>query len=668
MPLTQQTLIGVILICVVAALTLSFVLSTYTYRVAMEESRQTLDTQINLASRIIDYADENIRQEALSALDNFLSALPPPRRLDERALLNGVARPAFAFGDIPTISNQEFLLAYKEKNPNNDMAFLGNDNGTLFRATTLLKDKEGRYRDGENVRENYSEVVLSGKVFTGTIDRNGKKYALVAKPVKIGDEIVGVITIRIPFSEKIDTLKERLKSIRIGKTGYLYILEEPYGDNKNSTFILHPTLQDQTIDKVDEKLRPIFDTMLRERTGFQSYTWLGENGGYEQKALAFVEIPSLHWLLAASGPEAEFTAPYDQIRYLMMTGLAVTVMALVVCLVMLVRWQTRPIDTVGQALTAMGQGNLTYVLTSEPDSRNEFNLLALRINDTRQAMHTLIGDIRAAVEQVERLSGNSSETTLQLTQSIDGLTGSAQKMSADIGTLSASIDQIAATADNMHDCALNAEEKVANGKEVVDNVIASIRQIQASVQSSLHEVETLTNHSQQIGKVVTTISAIAGQTNLLALNAAIEAARAGEVGRGFAVVADEVRKLAEQSAQSASEIGNILNLVTQGVASVHSAIDAVVDETRRGTEFSVVAGEALVAIDAITRNIVDSATSVTQTIRQQVTAAQSMREQVDATAASTAAADQIAREASHTASDLKNEANKLEQNASRFIV
>jgi methyl-accepting chemotaxis protein len=155
---------------------------------------------------------------------------------------------------------------------------------------------------------------------------------------------------------------------------------------------------------------------------------------------------------------------------------------------------------------------------------------------------------------------------------------------------------------------------------VVTQVIDPIRLIETHVQSSLAEVETLTSRSLQIGKVVDAISEIAGQTNLLALKAALEAARAGEVGHGFAVVADEVRKLAEQSANSAYEIGGILNQITTGITAVHDSIGEVAQETHRGTEFSQMAGEALQTIDDITHDIPSSVTSIVGATHQQVAA------------------------------------------------
>ncbi|MBO5486354.1 MAG: methyl-accepting chemotaxis protein, partial [Eubacterium sp.] len=100
--------------------------------------------------------------------------------------------------------------------------------------------------------------------------------------------------------------------------------------------------------------------------------------------------------------------------------------------------------------------------------------------------------------------------------------------------------------------------KTLEGKETAGNVIAEIRE---KLSSAVQESRSVERINELTGEILD----IASQTNLLALNASIEAARAGEAGKGFAVVADEIRELADNSRETANNIQNISNLVTQAV-------------------------------------------------------------------------------------------------------
>ena len=112
------------------------------------------------------------------------------------------------------------------------------------------------------------------------------------------------------------------------------------------------------------------------------------------------------------------------------------------------------------------------------------------------------------------------------------------------------------------DSLTQSTEQMKEHNEQLDTTIQELMAISDRNKESLAAVYNQTNETNQsvmhIGNAVDMITDIAGQTNLLSLNASIEAARAGEYGKGFAVVADQIRQLADQSANTAKEIGEIV--------------------------------------------------------------------------------------------------------------
>lgn len=148
---------------------------------------------------------------------------------------------------------------------------------------------------------------------------------------------------------------------------------------------------------------------------------------------------------------------------------------------------------------------------------------------------------------------------------------------------------------------------VRDGSKLINEAYNGVIQLKTAVDTSTETVDNLNNRFEEIGKIVDVIHGISRQTNLLALNAAIEASRAGDQGRGFAVLANEVRILAEQSAESAAQIMDLIRdvqIASQTAADImKDGINVVENNTAltmeaKGT-FDTIAGEIAQTVETI---------------------------------------------------------------------
>lgn len=222
------------------------------------------------------------------------------------------------------------------------------------------------------------------------------------------------------------------------------------------------------------------------------------------------------------------------------------------------------IDIIGDALTALANGDLTHRIAS---SRIPERLDALKqhFNQTAETLERSLGKIASNATDIV---ANADDLRI----GAENLSRRSEQQAATQEEMSAALSQITQRVANTADEAVKADQMATMARgdaghagTVVHGTIEAMAKIEKS--------------SKEIEGIIGIINEIALQTNILALNASVEAARAGNVGRGFAVVASEVRALAQRSADAGREISALINVsgsqVKTGVALVHEAGDAL---------------------------------------------------------------------------------------------
>ena len=254
---------------------------------------------------------------------------------------------------------------------------------------------------------------------------------------------------------------------------------------------------------------------------------------------------------------------------------------------------------------------------------------------------------------------NSVDRTVQLTEE-----------------LATKISEIVAHAQATSNLSNKALHKAGDGNEKIQLTVKQMESIFTTMHGLSTAMSEMGQRSREIDQIVEVISNISEQTNLLSLNASIEAARAGEHGKGFAVVANEVRVLAEQSAESAHKITQLISNiqlatnesllmmekgqkeVANGVQIAHDAgqlfqeIRSELDEvTKKTEEVSTFAND----VQANTTNVTDSIHDITAVSRKTLDSTQAVAAQSEEQLASV----QEITASSHSLSDMADDLNDM---------
>ncbi|OIJ21549.1 hypothetical protein BKP45_02070 [Anaerobacillus alkalidiazotrophicus] len=300
----------------------------------------------------------------------------------------------------------------------------------------------------------------------------------------------------------------------------------------------------------------------------------------------------------------------------------------VVVLALMTRFLVAPLRQLTKQVDQVKAGDLT--VNFSVDRKDEIGNLGQAfqhmVNEMNSMIYSINKNTNMLFETSERLFNSFHEASVNNKRIISEMNGvsegakttvrSSEESAQAIDDLTQGVQYIVETALQVSDATHTTVGDSKSGINTVELVSNQMNSIHQSVNNSTKLVQKLDHYSNEIGKIIEVISAIASQTNLLALNAAIEAARAGEEGRGFAVVADEVRKLAEQTSDSLEGISELVQKIQTETSRTVEAMNQVTTEVDTGVTVIQRSGEAFEKIKESASYVVDQVDLFTSTAEE----------------------------------------------------
>ncbi len=592
---------------------------------------------------LVEATDADLRNRAVGLSKTFAAKLSGGFALSgETVNIGDKPTPVLTLAGKPV--NMDFGLVDQFTEATGAVATVFASSGEDFvRVTTSLKNDKGERVVGTQLDRAHPgyKAVREGNSFTGLAALFGRQYMTHYEPIKDGaGKVVGLAFVGLDFTDYLKSLKDTIRAMKIGNSGYFYVLDARPGANYGN-LIVHPASEGKNIlDSKDPDGREFIKDILEQKSGTIRYPWINASMGEtkaREKVVAFTFLKPWNWVVAGGTYVDEYTSEVRSVRNIFaMSGLVVVVFTAMVLFYMVKRTVTRPLKEVQSAASRIAGGDLTVQLSKR--SSDEIGQMVDAINQIGSGLASVVESVREGSESVANASSEIAQGNQDLSMRTEQQASALQQTASSMATLSGTVSHNVDNAKQANQLAISASDVAMRGGQVMEQVVETMKGINQS--------------SARIADIIGVIDGIAFQTNILALNAAVEAARAGEQGRGFAVVASEVRSLAGRSAEAAKEIKTLIS-------------DSV-GRVEQGTQLVNQAGETMTEVVASIRRVNDIMGEITSASSEQSNGVSQVSEAVNQMDQTTQQNAALVEEMAAAASSLRTQAGELVNTVSVF--
>lgn len=394
---------------------------------------------------------------------------------------------------------------------------------------------------------------------------------------------------------KTDNLSMKLdgRGVEEVESSYIYVVA------KNGSMLYHPDggkIGKSVENEVVKKACADLQAGEKVNNGVVSYEFKGET-----KYAAIYVSTYTDFVLIVTADEAEIFEPIKRVNFIGVLGM---IIAAIVCSIIgffLANVIVKPIRQMTDLTIKISDMDFTSdaMVDKLNKRKDEIGSMGRAISLLRVALVDVARSIKAQSDMLmsaaDDLFGSATETSTTMDQVETAVNDIAQGATSQAEETQAATENVVAMGNMVEETNRVVEELVAYASKMKDAgnrakmILGNLNQVNEKTEGYINiiakQTDTTNESAMKISEAASMITDIAEETNLLSLNASIEAARAGEQGRGFAVVASQIQKLAEQSNESAKQIGDIIQVLLQDSTKAVEIMDDVKSSMKEQSDY-----------------------------------------------------------------------------------